>query len=139
MLPVDRTSPVSRRTLSAAALSVAGLATAFASSAWAQAAVQLAVLDVKAVAQGYRVSKLIGERVDNEKNEKIGTLDDLIVTTADRKLIAIMQVGGFLGVGGFLIAVPYETLNISDDGRKITLAGASKEELKKLPEFHFRK
>jgi hypothetical protein len=34
-----------------------------------------------------------------------------------------------------LVAVPYDSLDISDDGRKITLAGASKEALSKLPEY----
>jgi hypothetical protein len=38
-----------------------------------------------------------------------------------------------------LVAIPYDSLNISDDGRKITLAGASKEALKKLPQFQFEK
>jgi PRC-barrel domain len=127
---------LSRRTLPGAALSIAVLASSTI-SAWAQA-VELAVVDVRTVAQGYRASKLIGERVDNDKNEKIGTLDDLIITK-DKSLIAILQVGGFLGVGGYLVAVSYDNLNISDDGRKITLAGASKDALKKLPEFQFKK
>jgi PRC-barrel domain protein len=129
---------LSRRRLASTALSIAALtASAGTSAVWAQA-VQLAVLDVRAVAEGYEVSKLLKTRVDNDKNEKIGTLDDLILTK-DRRLIAILQVGGFLGLGGYLIAVPYESLNISDDGKKITLAGASKEELKRLPEFHFKR
>ena len=132
MSPVDR-----RHTLLGAMLSLATLAV-LPSSARAQA-VQLAVLDVRAVAEGYQVSKLLHSRVDNEKNEKIGTLDDFIYTTGDRKLIGILQVGGFLGLGGYLIAGPFDNLKLSDDGRKIVLAGASKEELKKLPEFHFKK
>ena len=123
-----------RHTLLGAMLTLAVLP----SSARAQA-VQLAVLDVRAVAEGYQVSKLLNARVDNEKNEKIGTLDDFIYTTNDKKLIGILQVGGFLGLGGYLIAVPFDNLRLSDDGKKIVLAGASKEELKKLPEFHFKK
>jgi hypothetical protein len=55
------------------------------------------------------------------------------------KLVAILQVGGFLGLGGHLIATPYENLNISNDGRKITLAGTSKETLGKLPELEYKK
>jgi hypothetical protein len=37
-----------------------------------------------------------------------------------------------------LIAIPFESLNISNDGRKITLAGASKEAVGKLPQFEYR-
>jgi hypothetical protein len=39
-------------------------------------AVQLVVVDIKAVDQGYRVSKLLGRSVQNDKAQKIGTLDD---------------------------------------------------------------
>ena len=107
----------------------------FAGRARAQT-VQLVDVDVKAVGEGYRASKLLGTKVENEKNEKIGTLDDLVITV-DHKLFAVLQVGGFLGLGGHLIAVPYESLAIADHGRKITLPGASKEALEKLPEFQF--
>ena len=109
----------------------------FAGRARAQT-VQLVDVDVKAVGEGYRVSKLLGTKVENEKNEKIGTLDDLVITT-DQKLFAVLQVGGFLGLGGYLVALPYESLAIADHGRKITLAGASKDALQKLPEFQFPK
>ena len=51
---------------------------------------------------------------------------------------AILQVGGFLSLGGRLIAISYEALDISPDGQKITLAGASKEAVKSLPEFKFK-
>ena len=84
-------------------------------------------------------AKRIGNRRnENEKNEKIGTLDDLVITV-DHKLFAVLQVGGFLGLGGYLIALPYESLAIDDHGRKITLAGASKDAVQKLPEFQYPK
>jgi hypothetical protein len=70
--------------------------------------------------------------------EKIGTLDDLVITT-DRKLFAVLQVGGFLGLGGYLVALPYESLAIDDHGSKITLTGASKDAVQKLPEFQYPK
>jgi hypothetical protein len=119
------------------ALSVATFAVAYADVANAQA-VQLAAVDVTFVGQGYQITKLIGKNVQNDNGEKIGTLDDFIITK-DRAFFAILQVGGFLGLGGHLIAVPYESLNISDDGSKIVLAGASKEAVGKLPEFAYKK
>jgi sporulation protein YlmC with PRC-barrel domain len=100
-------------------------------------AVQLVIVDVNVVAQGYRVSKLTGNSVTNDKNEKVGTLDDFVIGH-DRSLFAILQVGGFLGIGSRLVAVPYESLVINDETRKIELPGASKEELKKLAEFKYR-
>jgi len=95
-------------------------------------AVRLVTVDVNVVGQGYRASKLMGTSVTNEKNEKIGTLSDLVVAR-DRLLFAVLEVGGFLGMGAHLVAVPYETLVINDEGRDIRLPGASKDELKKLP------
>jgi hypothetical protein len=100
-------------------------------------AVRLVTVDVNVVGQGYRASKLMGTSVTNEKNEKIGTLSDLVVAR-DRLLFAVLEVGGFLGMGAHLVAVPYETLVINDEGRDIRLPGASKDELKKLPEVRFR-
>jgi len=100
-------------------------------------AVRLVTVDVNVVGQGYRASKLMGTSVTNEKNEKIGTLSDLVVA-GDRSLFAVLEVGGFLGMGAHLVAVPYETLVINDEGRDIRLPGASQDELKKLPEVRFR-
>ena len=100
-------------------------------------AVQLVKVDVATVAKGYRTSKLIGTGVVNEKNESIGSLDDLVI---DKKqvLFAVLEVGGFLGIGKHLVAVPYDSLQISEDGKKVALPGASKDELKKLSEFKYQ-
>ena len=95
---------------------------------------ELVIVDVKAVARGYRASKLKGTNVMNDKNEKIGDIDDIVVAR-DRDVFAVLEVGGFLGIGGQLVAVPFQSLTIDDAGRKITLPGASREALKKLPEY----
>jgi hypothetical protein len=101
-----------------------------------QAGVALVKVDLSVVAKGYRMSKIIGSNVTNDKDEKIGTIDDVI---ADKKQVnfAVLQVGGFLGMGAHLVVVPYESLNIDDTGKKIVLPGASKEELKKLNEYKY--
>jgi sporulation protein YlmC with PRC-barrel domain len=116
-----------------------GLAIVLAASpALPQAGVSLVKVDLSVVAQGYRMSKLIGSSVINDKNEKIGTVDDLIADKDKKQLnFAVLQVGGFLGVGGHLVAVPYDSLVIDDKGQKITLPGASKDELKKLSQFNY--
>jgi hypothetical protein len=94
------------------------------------------VVDVVKVADGMRTGELKGKPVVNDKNERIGTIDDLIIGS-DKVLFGILQVGGFLGLGSHYVAVPYQELKISD-GPKIVLPGASKEELKSLPEFKYR-
>jgi len=103
-----------------------------------QSAVQLIKVDLSVVAKGYRMSKMIGSTVINDKNEKIGTVDDVIADKDKKQLsFAVLQVGGFLGLGGRLVAVPYDSLVIDDAGQKITLPGGSKDELKKLSEFNY--
>jgi sporulation protein YlmC with PRC-barrel domain len=117
-------------------LSLAAMLALTTTPALPQAGVSLVKVDLSVVGQGYRMSKLLGSSVSNDKSEKIGTLDDVI---SDKKQLnfAILQVGGFLGLGGRLVAVPYESLVIDDKGQKLTLPRASKEALKNLAEFHY--
>jgi sporulation protein YlmC with PRC-barrel domain len=100
--------------------------------------VALVRVDLAVVAKGYRASKLIGSNVTNDKNETIGKVDELIIDH-DKKTVAfaILQVGGFLGMGAHLVAVSYENLQIDETGKKIVLPGASKDELKKLQEYKY--
>jgi sporulation protein YlmC with PRC-barrel domain len=98
--------------------------------------VELVQVDVAVVGKGFRVSKMIGASVVNDKNQKIGSVDDMVMDR-DHLMFAILQVGGFLGLGGHLVAVPYASLVVSDDGRKIELPGATKEALLKLAEFKY--
>jgi len=99
--------------------------------------VSLVKVDVAVVAKGHRISKLLSSNVVNDKNEKVGTLDDVVVDR-DRNLFAVLQVGGFLGINTHLVAVPYQSLVIDDTGKRIELPGASRDELKKLAEFRYR-
>jgi sporulation protein YlmC with PRC-barrel domain len=90
------------------------------------------------VAKGYRTSALTGSSVVNDKNERIGTVDDIIIGEDKKVLFAVLQVGGFLKLGGHLVAVPFDSLEIDDMGKKIMLPGATADELKGLPEFKYR-
>jgi hypothetical protein len=98
--------------------------------------IHLVVVDVHEVAEGYRASKLIGSSVVNDQNEKIGTIEDIIIGK-DKVLFAVLQVGGFLHIGGRMVAVPFQSLVLEDNGTKIKLPGATQEALKKLPEFKY--
>jgi hypothetical protein len=121
-------------TATALAIAAGGSVTTAPPPAMAQA---VTVVDVVTVAQGYRTSKLTGTKVKNTTGEEIGSIDDFIIDK-DKVLYAILQVGGFLGLGGYLIAVPFTNLDIKDNGRTITLtAGGSKEELQKTQEFKY--
>jgi len=89
----------------------------------------------QAIAVGRLASKLIGAPVYNEKDEKVGAIDDLIITPKNSVSFAIVSVGGFLGLGERLVAIPVEQFR--DEQGRLILPGATKEELKKLPEFQY--
>ena len=100
--------------------------------------VQLVQVDVQVVANGYRVNKLTGHAVVNDKNERIGKIDDFVIGRDEgHSLFTVLQVGGFLGIGSRLVAVPYDSLVIDQTGNKIELPGASKEQLEKLTQFRY--
>jgi sporulation protein YlmC with PRC-barrel domain len=58
----------------------------------------------------WRASKLVGVNVYNEANEKIGEINDVILDKSGKASKAILGVGGFLGIGEYTIAVPFEKL-----------------------------
>jgi sporulation protein YlmC with PRC-barrel domain len=103
--------------------------------------VQLVKVDAQVVANGYRVSKLTGQVVVNDKNERIGEIDDFVIGHDEgHSLFTVLEVGGFLGIGSRRVAVPYDSLTIDQKGskiEKIALPGASKDQLEKLTEFRY--
>jgi hypothetical protein len=97
--------------------------------------VELAKVNVQKLAAGFRASKVIGTSVINEANETIGKIDDLLVSSDGKDPFAVLSVGGFLGMGSHLVAVPYDSLKFVD--KKFVLPGGTKEGLKILPEFKY--
>jgi sporulation protein YlmC with PRC-barrel domain len=105
------------------------------SAAQAQRPVVLAVVDVRVVALGYRVSELIRRPVFNPAGQKIGNIDDFIIQR-DKVLMTIISVGGFLGIGGRRIAIPYNSLVVTPN--RIVLPGATRAAVARLPAFRYR-
>jgi sporulation protein YlmC with PRC-barrel domain len=97
--------------------------------------VQLVKVDVVKLSTGYRASKVIGSSVVNEAGDTVGKIDDIIVGPDGKAPFVVLSVGGFLGVGDKLVALPYEQMRTN--GKKIVLPGATKDSLKSLPEFKY--
>src|SRR5438045_1042625 len=136
MLSTENGARFGRRALSFALAGAASVSClAFSTPVAAQKPVVLAVVDVKVVALGFRVSELIGKPIYNPQGQKIGHVDDFIIQR-DRVLMTIINVGGFLGIGGRLVAIPYNSLRMTPKG--MVLPGASKQAVGKLPAFHYR-
>ena len=96
----------------------------------------IVAIDVVAVAHGHRVSQLLGRKVINEQNEDIGKIDDFIIDQ-HRVLFAILDVGGFLGIGAHRVALPISAVDMDSVKGKIRIKGASRDQLKKMPEFNY--
>lgn len=108
-----------------------------------RATLGVAVIEMDAIIAGWSVKQdLLRKAVVNEKKEKIGAVDDIIVTPSpDAKMnaatFAIVGVGGFLGIKRHDVAIPMEQLKL-EEGR-LVLPGATKEALKALPPFEYRR
>jgi sporulation protein YlmC with PRC-barrel domain len=96
----------------------------------------LAVEEVKLVAVGLSAKQqILGKPVYNETAEKIGLVEDVIVTPEGKVSVAIIGVGGFLGIAEHNVAIPMRQLKFVGD--KFTLPGATKAALKSLPAFKY--
>jgi sporulation protein YlmC with PRC-barrel domain len=85
---------------------------------------------------GFRASKIIGSSVYNDQNQQVGTVSDLFLSKKDQVAMAVISVGSFLGIGGKLVSVPFDKLQIGD-GTKVVMPGGSKEELNGMPNVVF--
>ena len=82
---------------------------------------------------------LTGARIMDEKDEDIGEIDELIVTSDGKLDKAILDIGGFLGVGEHQIAVTMDELEILRDdqtGAVRVYIDATQEELEAQPEYN---
>jgi hypothetical protein len=80
-------------------------------------------------------SNFIGETVRGPNDENIGEINDVLVDKEGRVSAAVIGVGGFLGIGEKSVAVPFASLQMSNErDARITLA-ATKEQLQNATEI----
>jgi sporulation protein YlmC with PRC-barrel domain len=63
----------------------------------------------------WRASKVVGLSVYNSNNEKLGSINDLLMDTSGNIKAVVLGVGGFLGMGEHLVAVPLEKVKFSNE------------------------
>lgn len=84
---------------------------------------------------GDKASGLLGMEVRNRENQKLGEIKDLVLDVdSGRVSYAVLAVGGFLGIGEKLIALPPKALNLSEAGDYLTL-DADKAKIQAAPGF----
>jgi sporulation protein YlmC with PRC-barrel domain len=73
----------------------------------------------------WRASKVVGLNVYNEKNENVGSINDLLMEKNGSIKAAVISVGGFLGMGARLVAVSFDKIKFSTEPVAYTgMAGA---------------
>lgn len=104
----------------------------------------------------WRTSEIKGVDVYNDRNEKIGDVDDVLMDQHGNVKGVVIGVGGFLGVGERNIAVPFSALHWQmntttapangkqvaqnqnvDHPTRATLPGVTKDQLQQAPEFKY--
>jgi sporulation protein YlmC with PRC-barrel domain len=84
----------------------------------------------------FMVEKIVGSKVRTMKGEDVGTIKDIVVDIdAGRILYAVMDIGGFLGIGGKLLPIPWRSLApLPSEG--IFFLNISKDKLKDAPAYN---
>ena len=97
-----------------------------------------AAADLREVTLGWSANRqVLGQAVFNDKNERIGAVDDIVIAPDKAISYAIIGAGGFLGVGRHDVEIPVSQLTQVDG--KFVLAGATKEALKAMPSFEYKR
>ena len=63
----------------------------------------------------WRASKMVGLSVYNDKNESVGSINDLLTDKSGNIKAVVIGVGGFLGVGEHLVAVPFDKMKFVNE------------------------
>ena len=89
------------------------------------------------ILNNHEVEGILGREVLSAANENMGRIVDVIVDRAGRVRAAIIDFGGFLGVGSRKIAVEWNALHFpapGQPGAKITLE-LTRDQVKAAPEY----
>jgi sporulation protein YlmC with PRC-barrel domain len=96
----------------------------------------VSVAEMRDVSTGWSAKRaILGQSVFNEKDERVGSIDDIIIAPDKAVSYAIINAGGFIGLTKHDVAIPVSQLKLVDN--KLVLAGATKEALKASPPFQY--
>jgi sporulation protein YlmC with PRC-barrel domain len=96
----------------------------------------VAAAELREITKGWSAKRqIMGQTVYNDKDERVGQVEDIIVAPDKAVSYAIVGAGGFLGLGKHDVAIPVSQFKVKDG--KLVLAGATKEALKAMPEFEY--
>jgi hypothetical protein len=68
----------------------------------------------------WRASKLVGLNVMGAEQKSIGTIEEVLIDHDGKAQTVVIGVGGFLGIGGKAVAVPFKTMHWRTEARMVT-------------------
>jgi sporulation protein YlmC with PRC-barrel domain len=80
--------------------------------------------------------KIIGRDLLDASNEKIGSIDSVMLGRDGKVQAVVVNAGGFLGLGERQVAIDWADIRVSDEGKRITTA-LTRDQLKALPEYRY--
>jgi sporulation protein YlmC with PRC-barrel domain len=88
-------------------------------------------------ATSFLASNFIGQTVYSATNENVGEINDLVMDKDKGMVVAIVGVGGFLGIGEKDVAMPLDQIQaMKTDNNNVRLTiNATKEQLEAAPAF----
>jgi hypothetical protein len=88
-----------------------------------------------------QVQSVLGKEVRSSANENMGRMVDVVVDRSGRVRAAIIDFGGFLGVGSRKIAVEWNALHFDPDSgkREVITLELTRDQVKQAPEYKDKK
>lgn len=87
------------------------------------------------VSQGINADDLDDKDVVNSAGDEIGEIDEIVLSKRDNQLYAVVEVGGFLGMGEKEVVIPLKELQMRDGKLWAPLTASTQEQIKSLPEY----
>jgi sporulation protein YlmC with PRC-barrel domain len=83
------------------------------------------------------MSRIIGMDVENQQGERLGQIDDVVISRDGKISYAVVSHGGFLGIGGEHVAIPWDRMNVDAQRERLTL-DVTEEQLERARKFEYR-
>jgi sporulation protein YlmC with PRC-barrel domain len=88
-------------------------------------------------ASSFLASSFIGQTVYSAANENVGEINDIVMDKEKGSIVAVVGVGGFLGIGEKDVVMPIDQINVAKtDANTMRLTiNATREQLEAAPAF----
>jgi sporulation protein YlmC with PRC-barrel domain len=84
------------------------------------------------------ISNFYNQNVYDNRDNKIGEVNDLLLDSGGKVNAVMVGVGGFLGVGEKNVAVPFQALKVTEkDGKRYLVLDTTKEALQTAPGYTY--